>query len=488
MYVKDVQMPGIMSLSGDILFGNGTDWKKTSSGDGHKAAKSNTNETAPANDTSSKSEPQENPGNMNPLDGSDFMNVSNVSSSVNSSLNLTINSSLNSSTNSSADDWWSINSSADVAAIGAAETLTQLHSNQVDILQSVDQDALHAAQPCPNAGGHYVTSIGKLITVEQTGCNLAVQLWWDNTHGEVLAKGAIKDKQVRIEGFLELGFITDQSIAFPAGASWRKLTGSEMLEVKKDGCGDVDGYYGDGEGSVMEVSQTGCHAAVKVVTGSSEAKPKLGRVVENELHLFDHSTPGARTSDGSLDFGASAFWTKLSEQQATDAADDHCNSAAGHYRDGRGNIATVGQEGCNITVQMFWDDATGNVTLAGQLYGDSLYVKEFRAQALLKEETGSGAQLIDFADSAAWHKMSDQEVLLLKLPEAGCENYDGLYVDNKGKQVQVAQTGCHLKVSGNVVGEGHVSRGTMHLSGLDDGEKSEFGISFGANKHWTMLR
>merc|ERR1740117_2687248 len=99
-----------MSLSGDVLFGNGGDWKKTKPGEGRKSM---ANVTSMANETSTVNETQENatdqtinsiqenatnqtsnasaassansdPG-VAPLDGSDFMNTSvNGNSSVNS--------------------------------------------------------------------------------------------------------------------------------------------------------------------------------------------------------------------------------------------------------------------------------------------------------------------------------------------------------------------------------------------------------------------
>jgi len=343
---------------------------------------------------------------------------------------------------------------------------------------------------CPDVSGHYVTSVGKLITMAQSQCNLDVQLWWDNEHGEVLTKGTVTSNEVQIDGFLEKGYRTDESITFPAGAHWRKLLATDLEAVKKDGCSDVSGYYGDQSGSVVTISQTGCHAAITAIRGSTETRPKLGHVAENELRLFDHSTPGRRMQDGSLDFGASAFWGKLTDEQATKAAQDDCVSTEGHYRDSKGDIATITQEQCHVSVQMKWDGQTGNVTLGGHIFGDLFHVKEFHSSGLV-DQTGPGS--IDF-DGAVWHKMSNEEAVALSIPETGCDNFEGLYVDTNGKKAAVNQTGCHIMVNmfwnevlGNIAVEGHVSRGTMHIRGLDDAEKSEFGIRFGESSHWTKM-
>jgi len=172
-----------------------------------------------------------------------------------------------------------------------------------------------------------------------------------------------------------------------------------------------------------------------------------------------------------------------------EAANEQCAAVQGNYRDGRGDIATITQERCHINIQMLWDNETGNVTLGGYMFGDMFHVKEFHSMGAA-ETPGT----IKFADGAIWHRMSDEEAEALSIPKAGGANYDGIFVDTNGKQVTVNQTGCHLQVSmwwneqlGNVLVEGHVSRGTMHLRGLDDGERSQFGIYFGPSKHWTKI-
>jgi len=469
MYIDDLQAPGIMTLSGDILFGNGGDWKKKHSGEGNKTM-SSSNQT-------SETSAQENSSNQS-ASGS-FWNASS-----------------NGSDNSSVNTSWNVSSTGNAPTSAAANALqTLLSTGSVGaLLDLADIDSVQRGvqDQCPDIHGHYFTSIGKLVTVEQSECHVDVQLWWDNEHGEVLTKGSVSDAEVRIDGFLETGSIREESIQFPAGAVWRKLSDTELATVKKDGCSDVSGMYGDRTGNVVTITQTGCHAAVGVVGHSPSTKSKLGHVIENELHLFDHSSPGRRTRDGSLDFGASTYWGKLTDQQAAEAASDSCSSAAGHYRDGRGEIATVSQDKCHIAIQMLWDSETGNVTLGGYMFGDLVHVKEFHSSGSVNQtEHGS---VINFMDGAVWHQMSNEEAIALSLPEAGCQTFDGVYVDTNGKQAVVTQTGCHMEVNmywndvlGNVKVEGHVSRGTMHLRGLDDGEKSEFGISFGEDKHWTKI-
>jgi len=511
LYIKDVQQPGIMTLSGDVLFGNGGDWKKKHSGNSPANQSSSWNETAngSANASINGSANESVDSRIGDPSAGPYINES-INASVNANQvttqrcigELCFNAS-DVSTDAFDEDTLNplLESSNDtvqaLTALGSNGTLLDFAAAATTISMDAGSlmDTVRGAQDqCLDFSGHYVTSVGKLITMAQSACNLDVQLWWDSEHGEVLTKGTIVDNEVQIDGFLEKGHRTDESITFPAGAHWRKLSATDVATVKKDGCADVSGTYGDQSGSIVTVMQTGCHAAVKVPLGAVKTRPKLGHIVGDELQLFDQSTPGRRMQDGSLDFGASAYWGKLTDEQAIRATQDDCASTDGHYRDSKGDIATITQEQCHVSVQMKWDGQTGNVTLGGHIFGDSFHIKEFHSSGLIAKSGQSlMASSIDFS-GALWHKMSNEEAIALGIPEAGCDNFEGSYVDTNGKKAVVTQTGCKIAadmwwndVLGNIAVEGHVSRGTLHIRGLDDAEKSEFGIRFGEDKHWTKM-
>jgi len=83
---------------------------------------------------------------------------------------------------------------------------------------------------------------GNIITVNQTGCSVNVDMMWDESTGRVLKQGTVEADSVTISDFDEQGEFTEEGdIIFPDGGYWKKfpdglaqLVNANVVDSKDD--------------------------------------------------------------------------------------------------------------------------------------------------------------------------------------------------------------------------------------------------------------
>jgi len=399
--------------------------------------------------------------------------------------NLSVNSSVNSSDVTGPFENSSVNPS-DVAG-------SSVNSSDVPVNGS-NASATLAADACKDISGHYKSKAGKLVTVQQTGCDLSVLTKLSDVREVEVLSGTIDDIFVNVK-VLGMGAVHGSAVDFAYGTGWKKLDDTALESIEKDNCADVSGSYLVHTGKLVSVKQVGCHAVVTTIDGDTkESMTKLGSVVGDDLKLFDFSVsrPGHRDSKEALDFGNGVRWGKLTSAAAASVTQDNCSNLAGNYRDANSDISMVSQAGCHIKVQHFLNSEEGDITVAGYVFGDIIHVKGF---SMGKANAASGqVHWAEFKDKD-WTRLSAEESTELGIPEGGCTKFGGLYLDMDRKPVVVKQTDCKLKVTfwlgtleANVTRGGYVSANTVHIQNfIHNGFLINGNIMFGNVSAWEHV-
>jgi len=335
---------------------------------------------------------------------------------------------------------------------------------------------------CAKVYGHYLNDKGQLISLKQNGCKLNV-LMKDSEGKEVIRKGHVNGHFVNVTGMKKQAIVQiGKDLQFENNGVWTRVGLEELKNIKKDGCEDLSGYYSASEGDLVSLDQVGCHVQLTFVdVANKNQSGKVGVINGPDMTIGNFAKTVTLSDDGGLSFvgeghyglgdADNLLYGKLSEGELEATEQASCPVVSGNYRDTKGDVAAVGQSGCAVKVQMYWDETAGDITVGGYVFGDVMHLQNFAALSVVNTSDGN----LIFTDGTNWTKLSANESIDLGIPEDGCVKVDGQYTDEQGKAVVVKQTKCDVEVtfwldsmSDLVTQHGYMSFNTMHVNSFTE--------------------
>jgi len=498
LHVKDFTQPGLIAEQGDITFADGGSWKKVgetfSAGteDGTNTAGTEVAHSSSLVADSARTQAEDCvDASGDYIDKDGFMVIIaqtgcslvvtgawNLTGTIDDKLHFTDMESPGFITDAG-DVFFSDGSHWKLSRKGAA-IASEEHINDTSETMATDD------MECADLSGKYQDAEGATITVYQIGCFVKVKMYWDESLGEVLKPGKIEGKQLTVKDFTSIGALTANDggvpgIYFDDGAWWMKAD---------------EAVYGDSIDSMNNPS----NASTAVETGGiDEAEEAVyGDSIDSMNNPFNASL--AVETSGIDEANSTA-------SNSDELSNPACKNLTGSYIDKRGETVAVSQTGCDVTVNLFWNEENGKVDVPGAIVDNQLHLGSDATGEFGRGHFDDNGDVF-FENGGHWYNQGSTaqnasnttaegavmtESSSTSTEDSDCSAVRGTYTDAEGKQVKIDQDGCLLKVTmyaedamGDVVKAGRIAGEVMRVQDVGHAGLVSSGgdIYFADGLHW----
>jgi len=245
---------------------------------------------------------------------------------------------------------------------------------------------------CGDLNGYYSIRTGKLVSVDQVGCQAIVTISDADNQTSSSRLGTIKDADLHVVGMKHVGSRqANGGIYFNNGIfwGWLKKGDQSFAATTTDSCGNVTGNYLNARGSFVTITQVGCHIKIQMFWDEKQGDITVGGYVfGNVIHAKRFRAMGqVDPASGTVNWFDGKVWKKLSGQESAELGipEGGCSKVGGVYKDATGNPVVVKQLDCKLETTFWLDTLNANVTRDGYIALSTVHIQDFTMNGLVSD-------------------------------------------------------------------------------------------------------